>query len=163
MKATIITLGLATVMGLTALGQEADTPQEARGAIAPGETTQGNREKPVTSFNKASTLIGSAVQSADGKEMGKVQDLVFNLEKGELAYAVIALGANGKVRSVAVPTRALKPADKGSHLVLNMSEAVLAATEGLQDGEWPGTEIFAVGSPASGETGSASSSTPKGH
>jgi hypothetical protein len=76
--------------------------------------------------------------------------------RGELSYAVIALNAGeGKGRTVAVPTRALKLAE--GHLLLNMSEAVFAAAEGLQEGAWPGTDAFAVGGPAETESGKASS------
>jgi sporulation protein YlmC with PRC-barrel domain len=157
MKRAMLTMSLAAFTGLANVnGQEAETPKgKETTASVPAE----EQKRQLSPFNKASTLIGSAVQAANGKAMGKVQDLVFDLDKGELAYVVIALEAgNGKARQVAVPTRALKPADGANHVVLNMSESVLAATEGLQDGDWPATNVFAVGAAAQAESGTASSS-----
>jgi sporulation protein YlmC with PRC-barrel domain len=157
MKRAFLIAGLAAFMGANATAQEAGAkPETAKGSAAKAETAPAAPPKQLSQFNKASTFIGSAVKSSDGKAMGKVQDLVFDLERGELAYAVVALdSANGKGRNVAVPTRALKAAE--GHLVLNMSEAVVAAAEGLQEGDWPGTDIFAVGGPAGAESGTARS------
>jgi sporulation protein YlmC with PRC-barrel domain len=157
MKGLFITIGLAALVGTGISAQEnAPKPVAEKVEATKPEAVQAAAPQQITTFNKASTFIGSAVQSAEGKAIGKVQDLVFDLERGELAYAVVALnGANGATRQVAVPTRALKPAE--GHLVLNMSEAVLAAAEGMQEGDWPGTDVFAVGGPAQAESGGASS------
>lgn len=106
---------------------------------------------------KASSLLGSTVKNAEGKEIGKVQDLVFDLEKGEMGYAVLALNGEGNERSVPVPVRALKGDSAGKFVTLNMSESVLAAAESVTDGNWPAADIFAVGGPAEAESGSASS------
>ena len=174
MKRAFLTIGLAAVVSLTISGQDsgikpapvsgdAKRPATAVRAptavLAPSETAaQASSEPKLSSFNKASTLIGSAIKSAGGKPIGKVSDLVFDLERGALAYAVISVdAASGKARQVAVPVRALKPAE--GHLVLNMSESVLAAAEGLQEGDWPGTDVFAIGGPAGAESGTASSKT----
>ena len=127
----------------------ADTPVAA---VQPAQPTQ------LSPFNKASTFLGSSIQSVNGKPLGKVLDLVFDFERGELAYVVISLDSgNGKTRNVAVPPRALKPA--AAHLILNISEPVVAAAESLQEGDWPETNIFAVGAPAATEAGTATSKT----
>ena len=170
MKRTFLSmsLGLAVLTGPTVIGQEAETPRKTKkeriAAVAPSQPERSAAaaavpgRKQLSPFNMASSFVGAVVHSGDGKVIGKVHDLVFDLDKGELAYAVISLdGANGQERQVAVPTRALKPAEGANHLVLNMSESVLAAAEGLQEGEWPGTDIFAVGAPGGAESGTASS------
>jgi len=159
MKRVFLTIGLAALLGTPAFSQEAPAKPSTEKIGAEKEAAKaGVPAKPLT-LNKATTFLGRTVKSADGKPIGKVQDLVFDLERGKVGYAVLALNETvGRMRVVAVPTRALKAADRD--LVLNMSDAVLAAAEGLQDGDWPGTDAFAVGGPAQAESGKGSSEFP---
>jgi hypothetical protein len=113
------------------------------------------QEEPAPATNtlqKASTFIGNSVTFANGKQIGKVEDLVFDANKGQIGYAVIVLES----RRVAVPITALRPAGE-CQWTLNMSEAVLAAAEGLQEDNWPAVDAFALGGPPKAETGSAKS------
>lgn len=162
MSRLVFTIGLATLVGAPVLGQvpaaTSVAPKPEGEKVAP--RTEAAAPKKVATINRVSTFVGSAVKSADGRPVGKVQDLVFDLERGEVSYAVVALNESvGRMRVVAVPTRALKAED--GNLVLNISEAVLAAAEGLQDGDWPGMDAFAVGRPAQAESGTASSNAEK--
>jgi len=160
MKRLFLTIGLVTLMGAPAFSQEASAKVSTTKIGVDKHGAQTPAPEKLATFNKASTFVGSTVKSAEGKPIGKVQDIVFDLEQGEVGYAVLALNESvGRMRIVAVPTRALKPAD--GHLVLNLSEAVLAAAEGLQEGDWPGMDAFAVGGPAQAESGTASSSSEK--
>ena len=59
---------------------------------------------------------------------------------------------------VPVPMTALKPAEGKDHLVLNMSESVLAAAASVTNDNWPDVDAFAVGAPASAERGQGKSS-----
>jgi hypothetical protein len=101
------------------------------------------------------------VEDSAGKPLGTVQDLVFDLDKGELGYAVLSLNNAGSTnRIVPVPLTALKPVggNNAAALVLNMSTSVLAAAPGIGNDKWPEVDAFAVGGPARAETGSGSSS-----
>ena len=115
----------------------------------------------ITPFNKASSILGMMVKDPAGKDLGKVAELVIDLEAQNVGYAVIALHAGGGgARMVPVPITALKP-NKDSFL-LNMSEAVLAAASGVANDDWPSLDSFAVGSAAGSEKGQGSSSdSPK--
>ena len=156
MKRSLLGFGLAGLFSVAASGQEIQS--QGTNKVAAAGASSAAPSKSISQFNKASTFIGSVVKSGGGKEIGKVHDLVFDLEARKLAYAVVSLEqADGKDRMVAVPVRALKPAEGEKYLVLNMSESVLAAAERLQEGSWPGTEIFAVGGAAGSESGSGSS------
>jgi sporulation protein YlmC with PRC-barrel domain len=164
MKRMFLVISVAALAATGVSAQEADPGSQPKASAQPAlaETPTAApapaAKTQLSPFNKASTFLGSAVQSPNGKPLGKVADVVFDLDRGELAYAVIALEAgNGNTRQVAVPVRALKPA--AAYLVLNLSEHILAAAEGLQEGNWPGTEVFAVGRPAQAESGTARSTT----
>jgi sporulation protein YlmC with PRC-barrel domain len=156
MKNVIFTVGVAGLLALPIAAQDktapkAETPHQSAKISVPESASAKPR---LNFFNKASSFLGAPVKNAEGKDIGKVQDLVFDLEKGRLGYIVLSMGEG---RSVSVPVTALKPVEGQSHLLLNMTESVLAAAESLQEGDWPATDIFAVGGPAESESGSASS------
>src|SRR5688572_18733467 len=88
MKSLVFTIGLAAVLGMPAFSQEATGK--------PKDGTERTREGaqaavPNKPLSKATMFVGSTVKSADGRPVGKVQDLVLDLEKGEVGYAVVAL------------------------------------------------------------------------
>jgi hypothetical protein len=162
----ILTVGL---IGASVMAQESPKPE-----LSPGSgklQTEVSQDKTlimaaplsaakVTDFNRASKILKMPVQDSAGKPLGTVKDLVFDLNKGELGYAVISLNTSGSTnRIVPVPLTALKPAGgtNANALVLNMSTSVLAAAPSVANDEWPEVDAFAVGGPAPAETGSGSS------
>jgi sporulation protein YlmC with PRC-barrel domain len=111
----------------------------------------------ISEMNKSTSIIGSAVANEKGETIGKVKDLVVDLERGEVGYVVIEMSAaQGEERNLPVPLRALKKGDD-QKLVLNVSESVLAVSEGYKDSELPAADAFAVGGAAGSESGSGSS------
>ena len=142
----ILTAGLLGVTGLAqespqkpqdngnpGISQPAPAPDKAQVNVAVSLPTAK-----VTDFNKASTLLKMQVQASSGKPLGTVKDLVFDLDKGELGYAVLALNGTGSTnRIVPVPLTALKPATGTNALVLNMSTSVLAAAPSVANDQWP--------------------------
>ena len=152
------TAGTLSQLSPTA-GEESSSQRGSRRPSAWEGSSASSDQTPAVepSARKASSLLGSAVKNSEGKEIGKVQDLVFDLEKGEMGYAVLSLVGDGIERNVAVPIRALKGDPAGKFIMLNMSESVLAAAESVTEGNWPASDIFAVGGPAESETGTASS------
>ena len=157
MKKAICSWAILGMLGTAAFAQETAKPS---GVEPPKPETSSSSEKrsKISAINKATSFLGATVMNQNGEQIGKVQDLVFNLEKAELGYVVLALDSGEKSRNVAVPVRSLKAAEGEKHLVLNMSESILAAAEGVVDGAWPANDVFAIGGPADSETGSASSS-----
>ncbi len=142
----------AGLIGMTLLAEDAPkaTPQSTSPALDEAKSSAA-----IGHFNRASTVIGMTVQDSTGKALGKVQDLVFDLESGKLGYAVLALSDK---RVVPVPVSALKSARSADHFVLNMTPSLLAAAPGIQNDVWPAVDAFAVGSPAQNETGQGKSS-----
>lgn len=111
----------------------------------------------ISEMNKSTSIIGSAVANEKGETIGKVKDLVVDLERGEVGYVVIEMSAaQGEARNLPVPLRALRKGED-QKLVLNVSEKVLAISEGYKEGDLPAPDAFAVGGAAGTESGTASS------
>jgi sporulation protein YlmC with PRC-barrel domain len=75
---------------------------------------------------KASRLIGLKIEDRDGEEIGKLRDLVLDLQGGRVKYAVVASGGFLGVRSRlrAVPPHLLSAATaKRNTLALNLAGA----------------------------------------
>jgi sporulation protein YlmC with PRC-barrel domain len=105
-------------------------------------TNQGQ----VLEINKSSTLIGATVKNQQGEKLGKIRDLVIDLNSERVAYAV--LGSPGMFFSAeklqAVPLRALQPDATGTSLILNASKENLASSPGFDKANWPevGTAVW---------------------
>ena len=174
----LMSMGMAAAVISVAWGQETTAPQpgtasasresERQGVWEPldlrapaglrGEVEVGTQPE-ISDFQKASTFLGLEVKGAKNKTLGRVQDLVFDLDSGRLGYVVLETENAGMKRTVPVPLSAVKPADGGGHLVLNMSEPLLAAAVGVEETELPPLNVFepgggeeAIGAPASTET-----------
>lgn len=50
------------------------------------------RARPMPDLRSAETLVGWPVQDPDGFVLGTVQQLLFDLQSGRIAYAVVASG-----------------------------------------------------------------------
>jgi sporulation protein YlmC with PRC-barrel domain len=87
----------------------------------------------------ATTLAGDKVTNADGEDLGKVEELMIDLESGRLAYAVLSFGAgflhSGKL--FAIPWASLAVDQKNKQLVLNVTREMLETAEGFDKDNWP--------------------------
>jgi sporulation protein YlmC with PRC-barrel domain len=145
-------IAAAGMIGLTLLAQNVATPPAGSATSTAIQTTPAAS---IDAFNRASSVIGMSVKDSSGKVLGKVQDLVFDLESSKLGYAVLAVGES---RIVPIPITALKRGESQDHFVLNMNPSLLAAASGIQNDDWPNVDTFAVGAPAQSETGRGKSS-----
>lgn len=75
----------------------------------------------------AQNLTGNRVRSAAGDEIGKIEEVLIDVEYNRIAYAVLSLGpaVAGEERYVAVPIEALDLAADGRTLVLNADRSLL--------------------------------------
>jgi hypothetical protein len=143
----------AGLLGLTLFAEDHQPNPSAQ--TAQSTVTEPIPIGTIDTFNKASSVIGLPVKDSSGHVLGKVQDLVFDLESNKLGYAVLDLGDK---RMVPVPITALKRGESKDHFVLNMTSALLAAAPGIQNDAWPAVDTFAIGAPAQSETGRGKSS-----
>lgn len=91
-------------------------------------------------FHRASRLIGMRVHSQTGQSLGRIKDIVIDGQAERVSYAVLAvnrgfLGLSQKL--LAVPLSALKPGDRGTHLVLNADRKSLETAQGFAASHWP--------------------------
>lgn len=89
----------------------------------------------------ASTLIGDEVLSPAGENLGKVEELMLDLNSGHVAYAVLSfggfLGLGDKL--FAIPWEALRLSTKEHAFYLDINRNTLENAPGFDKDNWPGT------------------------
>jgi sporulation protein YlmC with PRC-barrel domain len=87
----------------------------------------------------ASTLGGDKVVDTAGEKLGKLEDLMIDLDRGTIAYAVLSvggvLGMGDKL--FAIPFGALKLNDAKDHFTLNVPKERLKEAPGFDKDDWP--------------------------
>src|SRR5262245_11663451 len=92
---------------------------------------------------RASSVAGMTVKSPADKNLGKVEDLVIDMEAGSVRYSAISFGGFLGVgeKLFAVPFRALhvkrEPGSRSPHLVLDVSKETLERARGFDNKNWP--------------------------
>jgi sporulation protein YlmC with PRC-barrel domain len=88
--------------------------------------------------NRASRIVGLPVRNYQNQELGRVEDVVFDLNTGRIAYVVVAVPSDTGDRWVAVPPGALTAAADGSNqLVMNMDRLRLQSAPTFARDNWP--------------------------
>ncbi len=85
----------------------------------------------------ATSFYARAVLDRRGRVLGSISDLMLDLERGRVAYAVLAVGGFIGIgeRLFAVPWGALRCC--GQQFVLECSEAALASAPAFDREHWP--------------------------
>lgn len=88
---------------------------------------------------RASKIIGMRVVNPQGEHLGKIDDMVVDVNNERVHYAVLASGgALGMGEKLyAYPISQLQPATQGDRLVLNVDKDRLKATPGFDHKNWP--------------------------
>jgi len=96
------------------------------------------RPAAVHNSNRASRIVDMRVLNSQNQDLGRVEDVVFDLQTGRIAYVVLALpGAFGS-RLVAVPPSALSNmAGDSNTLVLNIDPVRLDRSTTFSRDNWP--------------------------
>ncbi len=93
----------------------------------------------MTAILSAGTVSGDKVKNAQGEDLGKVEELMIDLDSGRVAYAVLSFGSGflhgGKF--FAIPWGSLTVDQKEKHLVLNVTREMLESAEGFDKDKWP--------------------------
>jgi len=102
-------------------------------------STSGRSEAEVMS---ATTLVGDRVRNMSGEDLGKLEEIMLDMDGGRVAYAVLSfggvLGMGNKL--FAVPWDALTVDTENKELVLNIDRQTLENAPGFDKDNWPGTE-----------------------
>ena len=138
--------GISTGMpGETESERMARMEKERRTGM-PGETeserisrmgSMADRDNP--EFLSASTIEGDKVVNRAGDDLGKIEELMIDLENGRIAYAVLSfggfLGMSDKL--FAIPWQALKLRLHEHAFVLDIPKETLEKAEGFDKDNWP--------------------------
>jgi sporulation protein YlmC with PRC-barrel domain len=118
--------------------------QQATITADPGTASQAPQ---LMKINKASSLIGATVKNQQGVSLGKIHDVVIDLNSERVAYAVLDSGAGllNPQKLHAVPLRAFQADADGKTLILNADRQKLVQSEGFDKNNWPGVTTTAWG------------------
>lgn len=87
----------------------------------------------------ASGVTGDRVMNREGADLGKIEDLMIDLERGRIAYAVLSFGGFLGLRDnlFAIPweTLALDPIRK--LFILDINKELLKKAPGFDKDNWP--------------------------
>ncbi len=89
----------------------------------------------------AKSITGDNVESPDGDDLGKIDDLMINLNTGEVEYAIVEygsfLGMGGKL--FAIPFSELQVDPVKQIFVINRDKNYLKEAPGFDKAHWPDT------------------------
>jgi sporulation protein YlmC with PRC-barrel domain len=94
----------------------------------------------VTDANKASKIIGMEVKNRENERVGRVKDIVIDVQSGKVAYTVLSTGFMGSGKLIAVPFDALTLQPGASNFVIDASKDRIDAAPGFADHNWPGLD-----------------------
>jgi sporulation protein YlmC with PRC-barrel domain len=94
-----------------------------------------------SSVLSATTLIGDHVMNRAGEDLGKIEELMIDLERGQVAYAVLSfggfLGMGDKL--FAIPFQALRLDKDQNSFLLDVDKEKLKNAPGFDKNNWPST------------------------
>lgn len=88
----------------------------------------------------ASTITGTNVENLQGENIGKIYDLMIDLQTGEVLYAVLSHGGFLGMGNdyFAVPVQALIASDRDEELFkLDIDKEILENAPGFDKDHWP--------------------------
>jgi sporulation protein YlmC with PRC-barrel domain len=86
-----------------------------------------------------STISSDRVKNAAGEDLGKIEDLMVDVNSGRIAYAVLSFGGFLKVgnKLFAIPWQALRLDAVNKQFVLGVDKSVLERAPGFDKDNWP--------------------------
>lgn len=143
-KSIIITMVVAGGLALAApnlCAQSAGAPYQAYPQPGQPNQFQQNPSNQTAPNFRASQIIGQPVRSQDGQQLGKVQDLVVNLQSDSVPCAIIesggalGLGLIGQ-NKIAVPMSELRWSNQSRELVVMATKDQLQSANAQPTGQW---------------------------
>lgn len=90
----------------------------------------------------ATSLVGDRVRNLEGEDLGKLEEIMIDIDSGRIAYAVLSFGgllglAN---KLFAVPWQALQLAQEKKTFYLDIDQELLEDAPGFDRDHWPDPE-----------------------
>ncbi len=134
----IIVIMAASVLGVSTFGADGVTDRDATENAARDRMVLSQRPERVGQLSRASDLIGMEVKNAEGQKLGKVENLLIDLQSGRILEIFVSsggfLGLGNELS--AVPPRAFRYDPEQKVLDLNMSKEVLAQAPHFKGKDW---------------------------
>jgi sporulation protein YlmC with PRC-barrel domain len=93
----------------------------------------------------ATSIINTSVVNAAGEDLGKIEELMIDLNSGRVSYAVLSfggfLGMGDKL--FAIPFEALTVDTVEEQIILNVDKEILKNAPGFDKDNWPNTSEHA--------------------
>jgi hypothetical protein len=131
----VVAAALCAVSAGSAVAQQASTVQPQ--TQQPTGTT--NAPDPTQTVVKCRCWIGTTVENPQGQCLGKIDDVVVNLDNERGSYCVMSIkrGIFTKTRFLNVPLASFQRSADGSYLTLNANKANIARAGKLDRNEGP--------------------------
>jgi sporulation protein YlmC with PRC-barrel domain len=106
-----------------------------------GQNQEGsNANWPVKTLT-ATSIIGDKIENLQGEHLGKIKDLMIDLQGGGITYVVIEyggfLGIGDKL--FAIPFKAIQLDQVNRRFTLNIDQALFEKAPGFDKNHWPAT------------------------
>src|SRR5919198_913183 len=88
---------------------------------------------------KSSDVRGDRVRNAAGEDLGKIEELMLDVNTGRVAYAVLSFGGflNVGNKLFAIPWEALQLDAQNKQFILNIDKTRLETATGFDKDNWP--------------------------
>ncbi|MEZ4522153.1 MAG: PRC-barrel domain-containing protein [Thermomicrobiales bacterium] len=89
----------------------------------------------------ATTIIGDSVVNAAGEDLGKIEELMIDLDHNRVAYAVLSFGGFLGIgdKLFAVPMESLALDQPNHEFILDVDRETLEDAPGFDEDNWPDT------------------------
>ncbi|MGO8699903.1 MAG: PRC-barrel domain-containing protein [Limisphaerales bacterium] len=126
--------GASTGTGSSSITENRNNPGMDQTGTSSSATSDG-----IMKMNKCSKLIGTDVQNQQGDKLGKIEDVVVDLNNGKVSYCVLEVEHSlfSTPKYLAVPLSAFQPSASGSDLILNADKDKVAQAQGFDRNNWP--------------------------
>ncbi|MGY9057344.1 MAG: PRC-barrel domain-containing protein [Alphaproteobacteria bacterium] len=92
-----------------------------------------------TNLLSTSSITSDSVKNAQGEDLGKIEDMMVNMESGEIEYVVVSFGGFLGIgdKYFAVPFSQLNADFADKCMVLNVDKERLKDAPGFDKDNWP--------------------------
>ncbi len=144
---TLILVALG--VGLVVFGQYEKAGGLSGKEESPSTTENASAQATTTNLDsyrcfKATKLLGKTVKNREDKDLGTIEDLVINMNTGDVRYAVLSFGGPLGVGDdwYAIPLRELRPDADDDDLVANLDRERLEGSKKFARDTWPEEKSF---------------------
>ena len=87
----------------------------------------------------ATSITGTSVCNRQGEDLGKIEDLMIDVDNGEIQYAVVSFGGFMGLgdKLFAVPLEAMSVDTSDEHFILDQTKERLENAPGFNKDDWP--------------------------